>query len=51
MLGGLVSLVIVQVLLLPAFLMKTVGRTRNPAPAAADALGRPDTTQTAAMPG
>jgi Cu/Ag efflux pump CusA len=51
MLGGLVSLVIVQVFLLPAFLMKTAGRTRNPAPAAPDAPGRPDTTQTAAMPG
>jgi Cu/Ag efflux pump CusA len=51
MLGGLVSLLIVQVLLLPAFLMQTADRTRNPAPAAADAPGRPDTTQTAAMPG
>jgi hypothetical protein len=46
-----VSLIIVQVFLLPAFLMMTVGRTRKPAPAAPDATGRPDTTQTATMPG
>src|SRR5215472_12709617 len=39
MLGGLVSLVIVQVFLLPAFLMMTVGRTRKPASAAPDAPG------------
>jgi Cu/Ag efflux pump CusA len=51
MLGGLVSLIIVQVFLLPAFLMMTIGRTRKPAPAAPDASGRSDAAQTAAMPG
>jgi Cu/Ag efflux pump CusA len=50
MLGGLVSLVVVQVFVLPAFLMTTAGRTRKPASMASGATGRPDTTHAAAMP-
>ena len=50
MLGGLVSLIIVQVFLLPAFLMMTAGRTRQLAPAAPGASGRPDATHTAVVP-
>ena len=50
MLGGLVSLVIVQVFVLPAFLMTTAGRTRKPAPMAPGTPGLPETTHAAAMP-
>jgi Cu/Ag efflux pump CusA len=50
MLGGLASLVVVQVFLLPAFLMMTAGRARETAPAAPSAQRRPQTTHTAAVP-
>ena len=50
MLGGLASLVVVQVFVLPAFLMMTVCR-RKPAPAALDAPHPADTTHTAPAPG
>jgi Cu/Ag efflux pump CusA len=50
MLGGLVSLVLVQAFVLPAFLMSTAGRTRKPAQAASSAPGQPEITHTAALP-
>jgi Cu/Ag efflux pump CusA len=51
MLGGLVSLVIVQVLVLPAFLVLTAARSRETAPPAPDVPGPPDAARTAAVPG
>lgn len=51
MLGGLVSLVIMQMLVLPAFLVLVTPRSREAAPAAPDAPGPPDPTLTAAAPG
>jgi len=51
MLGGLVSLVIVQVLVLPAFLAFTAPRSRKSAPAASEVPGPPDATRTSAVPG
>jgi Cu/Ag efflux pump CusA len=50
MLGGLVSLILVQAFVLPAFLMSTAGRTRKPAQAASSAPAQPETTHTAALP-
>jgi len=50
-LGGLVSLVIVQALVLPAFLDFTAPRGRNSAPAASEVPGPPDATRTSAVPG
>ena len=50
MLGGLVSLVVVQVFVLPAFLTTTAGRARKPASMAPGAQGRPDATHAAAVP-
>ena len=50
-LGGLVSLVIVQVLVLPAFLSFTAPRSRKSAPAASEVPGPPDATRTSAVPG
>jgi Cu/Ag efflux pump CusA len=51
MLGGLVTLVIVQVLVLPAFLAFTAPRTRKRAPAASAVPGPPDAARTSAEPG
>lgn len=50
MLGGLVSLVIVQMLVLPAFLTMVTPRSRETA-AAPGVPGPPDPTRTAAVPG
>jgi Cu/Ag efflux pump CusA len=49
-LGGLVSLVIVQVLVLPAFLAFTAPGGKS-APAASEVPGPPDATRTSAVPG
>ena len=51
MLGGLVSLVLVQALVLPAFLVFTAPRSRRTAPAASGVPGPPDATRAAAVPG
>jgi Cu/Ag efflux pump CusA len=51
MLGGLVTLVIVQVLVLPAFLVFTAPRSRETAPAAPSVPGPPEATRTTAVPG
>jgi hypothetical protein len=51
MLGGLVSLVIVQMFVLPAFLVLVTPRSREAAPAVPDVPGPPDTTRTAPVPG
>jgi Cu/Ag efflux pump CusA len=51
MLGGLVSLVIVQALVLPAFLVFTAPRSREAAPTIPGAPGPPDATRTATVPG
>jgi Cu/Ag efflux pump CusA len=51
MLGGLVSLVVVQALVLPAFLAFTAPRSRREVPAAPGAPGPPDATRAAAVPG
>jgi Cu/Ag efflux pump CusA len=50
-LGGLVSLVIVQVLVLPAFLAFTAPRNRKSVLAASEVPCPPDATQTSAVPG
>jgi Cu/Ag efflux pump CusA len=50
-LGGLASLLIVQGLLLPAFLLATARRWREPAAEAPDAPGSPDARHAAALPG
>ena len=50
-LGGLVTLVIVQVLLLPAFLAFTAPGGRKSAPAAAEVPGPPAATRAAVVPG
>jgi Cu/Ag efflux pump CusA len=50
-LGGLVSLVIVQVLVLPAFLAFAAPRSRPAVPTAPDVPGPPDASRTAAVPG
>jgi hypothetical protein len=50
-LGGLVSLVIVQVLVLPAFMAFPAPRGRKSAPAATEVPGPPDATRTSAVPG
>jgi hypothetical protein len=51
MLGGLASLLLVQVLVLPALLLATERRRREPAPEAPDAPGSPGTRHAAAAPG
>ncbi len=51
MLGGLASLLLVQVFVLPAFLLATVRRKQEPAPEAPDAPGPPDVRHPAAAPG
>jgi Cu/Ag efflux pump CusA len=51
MLGGLASLVLVQVFVLPAFLLATVRRRQEPAPEAPDASRPPDVRHPAAAPG
>jgi Cu/Ag efflux pump CusA len=51
MLGGLASLLLVQVLVLPALLLATERRTREPAPEAPDAPGSPGTRHAAVTPG
>jgi Cu/Ag efflux pump CusA len=48
-LGGLVSLVVVQALVLPAFLGFTVPRGQTSEPAAAEVPGPPDATRTPAV--
>jgi len=50
-LGGLVSLVVVQALVLPAFLGFTAPRVRTSEPAAAEVPGPPDGPRTSAVPG
>jgi Cu/Ag efflux pump CusA len=50
-LGGLVSLVIVQVLVLPAFLALAAPRGRRTAPADSGMPGPPDAARAAAVPG
>jgi Cu/Ag efflux pump CusA len=50
-LGGLVSLVIVQALVLPAFRALAIRRGQRTAPAAPDVPGPPDAARTAAVPG
>jgi Cu/Ag efflux pump CusA len=51
MLGGLASLLLVQVLVLPALLLATERRRREPAPEAPDAPGSSGTRHAAAAPG
>jgi Cu/Ag efflux pump CusA len=51
MLGGLVSLLIVQMFVLPAFLVLVTSRSREAASAAPDVPGPPDTTRAAPVPG
>jgi Cu/Ag efflux pump CusA len=51
MLGGLASLLLVQVFVLPAFLLATVRRKQEPAPEAPHAPGPPDVRHPAAAPG
>jgi hypothetical protein len=51
MLGGLASLLLVQVFVLPAFLLTTVRRKQEPVPEAPDAPGPPDVRHPAAAPG
>jgi Cu/Ag efflux pump CusA len=51
MLGGLASLLLVQGLLLPAFLLATARRRRGHASEAPDAPGSPDARQAATLPG
>jgi hypothetical protein len=50
-LGGLLSLVAVQALVLPAFLGFTAPRGRKSEPAAAEVPGPPDATRTSAVAG
>jgi Cu/Ag efflux pump CusA len=51
MLGGLASLLLVQALVLPALLLATARRKREPAPEAPDAPGSPGTRHAAVAPG
>jgi HME family heavy-metal exporter len=51
MLGGLASLLLVQVFVLPAFLLPTVRRKQEPAPEAPHAPGPPDVRHPATAPG
>jgi Cu/Ag efflux pump CusA len=51
MLGGLASLLLVQVFVLPAFLLATVRRGQDPAPEAPDPPGPPDVRHPVAAPG
>jgi Cu/Ag efflux pump CusA len=51
MLGGLASLLLVQVFVLPAFLLATARQKQEPAPEKRDAAGPPDVQHAAAAPG
>jgi Cu/Ag efflux pump CusA len=51
MLGGLASLLLVQVFLLPAFLLATAGKKAGPASRAPDAPGPPETRHATVAPG
>jgi len=51
MLGGLASLLLVQVFVLPAFLLATARRKQEPAPEEPGAAGPPDVRHAAAAPG